>query len=222
MEVLKSIDVLTEDSGITDDDFLVWFDENEKTHKKIKKSDFGGSKWSAGTGDDIFRSSGNVGIGVNPTSGNKLHLRLSPTGNNFDFRVRENTFSGGSGIEVAFGDFTAAQTIRMAHNPSSPFLMSSGGFFVYLSNSFGSGFQFSNSALRWVGTDRSITSETDRFVFQRGIGVSRASAGSGEAITILTAIANQTDLFLRDIPTSDPLVANKVWSNGGVLTLSAG
>jgi hypothetical protein len=181
-----------------------------------------GSKWTAGTGDDIFRSLGNVGIGVNPTSGNKLHLRLSPTGNNFDFRVRENTFSGGSGIEVAFGDFTAAQTIRMAHNPANPFLMSTGNFSIYLSSSFGSGFSFTNTGLRWVGTDRSITSETDKFVFQRGIGVSRASAGSGEAITILTSIANETTMTIRDLPTSDPLIVGRIWNNGGVLTVSAG
>jgi hypothetical protein len=40
MEVLKSIDVLTEDSAITNDDFLVWFDESEKSHKKVKRLNF--------------------------------------------------------------------------------------------------------------------------------------------------------------------------------------
>jgi hypothetical protein len=69
MEVLKSIDVLTEDSGITDDDFLVWFDESLKTHKKIKKSDFGGSKWTE-VANGIYRG-GRVVIGASTVSTNQ-------------------------------------------------------------------------------------------------------------------------------------------------------
>ena len=72
MEVLKSIDVLTEDSAITNDDFLVWFDESEKTHKKIKKSDFGGSKWtenSFGIRYNPSQTFKNVAIGItNPST----------------------------------------------------------------------------------------------------------------------------------------------------------
>jgi hypothetical protein len=125
MEVLKSIDVLTEDSAITDDDFLVWFDENLKTHKKIKKSDFGGSKWTE-VANGIYRN-GRVAIGTTTvtttdafvvrqlTSGTNIvnflnaagSARLTLTdfvlsvaggGSNFDWRDTPRTSGVGIGI----------------------------------------------------------------------------------------------------------------------------
>jgi len=71
-EVLKNIDVLTESSLITDNDYVVWFDDTTKTHLKIKLLDFKTFIGSGGGGDTV---EGNEDRGIEvtePTPGTKL------------------------------------------------------------------------------------------------------------------------------------------------------
>jgi hypothetical protein len=117
MEVLKSIDVLTEDSNVTDDDFLVWFDESEKTHKKVKRLNFkvllgqldqggattgqailwNGTTWEAGTVSGSKWTENSFGIRYNPsqTFKNVAIGIIDPSeGYGNYLRIRTDTTSG--------------------------------------------------------------------------------------------------------------------------------
>lgn len=45
---------------------------------------------------------------------------------------------------------------------------------------------------------------------------------NGTTVTVTNDVVMSGDLTLSGIPTSDPVVAGAVWSNSGVLTVSAG
>ena len=228
MEVLKSIDVLTEDSAITNDDFLVWFDESEKTHKKVKKLNFGASKWTAGTGDDIYRLLGNVGVGVNPTS--KFHIRLPSSFPLYEFKFQTPTISGllANSPEFAIGRVDNDNYLKFAPfaaGGSYPIIQSWGGALQIAFNKGTTGLLFESNKITYASASFIEHNTSNSYLtFQNSVGryrFNRTNAG-GNPFEINCSIANETEMFMRDLPTSDPLVANKVWSNGGVLTLSAG
>jgi len=126
MEVLKSIDVLTEDSGITDDDFLVWFDESEKKHKKIKKSNFkvllsqldqggattgqviawNGTTWAAGTVEGSKWTAVTNGIYRN----GRVAIGTNTVGTAFNFDVVGNSRFSGSDVNVQWNNRTITNT----------------------------------------------------------------------------------------------------------------
>jgi hypothetical protein len=227
MEVLKSIDVLTEDSNVTDDDFLVWFDESEKTHKKVKKLNFGSSKWTSGTGDDIYRLLGNVGVGVNPAS--KFHVRLNS--DQWDFIVRPATVQGSpisGSTEIALGKTGTSSWLRIANNTAAgafPVIQTNTGSFAFFFNdSSDNSLLLQATRVTLQGGFYGSNSSDQRLILNAGTGryrFERNNAG-GAPFEIDASVANNLDLSIRDLPTSDPLIANRVWNNGGVLTLSAG
>jgi len=53
-------------------------------------------------------------------------------------------------------------------------------------------------------------------------GTVTTNATYGASATIANLTASGTVISLANLPTSDPNVAGRVWSNSGVLTLSAG
>lgn len=53
-------------------------------------------------------------------------------------------------------------------------------------------------------------------------GTVTVTASYGASATMANLTATGTVISLANIPTSDPNVAGRVWSNSGVLTLSAG
>lgn len=53
-------------------------------------------------------------------------------------------------------------------------------------------------------------------------GTVTTNATYGASATIANLTATGTVISLANLPTSDPNVAGRVWSNSGVLTLSAG
>jgi hypothetical protein len=186
-----------------------------------------GSRWTPGTGDDIFRSLGNVGIGVNPTA--KFHVRLNS--DQWDFIVRPATVQGSpisGSTEIALGKTGTSSWLRIANNTAA------GAFPVIQTNSGSFAFFFSDSS------DNSLLLQATRVTLQGGFYGSNATdqrlilnAGTGRyrfernnaggvPFEIDASVANNLDLSIRDLPTSDPLIANRVWNNGGVLTLSAG
>lgn len=53
-------------------------------------------------------------------------------------------------------------------------------------------------------------------------GAVTVNATYGASATVANLTATGTVISLASVPTSDPNVAGRVWSNAGVLTLSAG
>jgi hypothetical protein len=205
MEVLKSIDVLTEDSAITDDDFLVWFDESEKTHKKVKKSDFGGSKWTDKTGDNIARIVGNVAFGdFNPAE--RIHL-----GGTDKIKINNFTIQGNDGSFAT--RFQGALNRRIVFNGEDGI-----GNLILFSDVNGAQLQFSTAhtlARRSLALFEMVTYNTFR--------VTGTESGSLTIIEFSNGgSAQESQVKIPNIPSTDPLIAGVLWSDSGTIKISAG
>jgi hypothetical protein len=205
MEVLKSIDVLTEDSAITNDDFLVWFDESLKTHKKIKKSDFGGSKWTDKTGDNIARTVGNVAFGdFNPAE--RIHL-----GGTDKIKINNFTIQGSDGSFATRMQGALNNRILFNDNVTN-------GSLLLFSDTNGAQLQFTSAhtlARRSLALFEMVTYNTFR--------VTGTESGSLTIIEFSNGgSGQQSQVKIPNIPITDPLIAGVLWSDGGTIKISAG
>jgi hypothetical protein len=192
MEVLKSIDVLTEDSGITDDDFLVWFDENLKTHKKIKKSDFGGSKWTDGTTPTRIYRDGNIIVGSSSAISDLAGL-------------------GVIGRATGFND--SLFIVRNQANTVDLLRVNGQGALIANTNTvkFGAGLPtgIPTNTFRYVTTIGLGVSQT---VFEI----------INDSSQVLLQVNSNGRIRASHLPTSDPLVAGMIWRDGNDLKISTG
>jgi hypothetical protein len=218
MEVLKSIDVLTEDSGITDDDFLVWFDESLKTHKKIKKSDFGGSKWTDGT----FNAGGfgtlngiirNSYVTIGQSSLSDLLARSAKLLVKSDY-----SFNSDSAAPAHFQVLTASNQNVIRAYANNVEILDKYRFTPTGFSALTGGLVFSaasGSDIQFSGRNFGILADSNQVINFSFGNVAKMSMQFVSSTTTLV-------LSIQDLPTSDPLVSGEVWRSGNDLKISTG
>jgi hypothetical protein len=208
VEVLKNINLLTEETTIdTATDTIAFWDASAGRHRKVKFEDLpiDGSKWSDVTGGYIRRNS-RVGIGVDPTD--MLHV-----GGNA-FNVGGNALRLGNlrivdVDSIAFGtQISGLHNDRLIISGTTTIGFEAGNFYLGSPTDFN--FNRESLTQHTIGTYRNLRIIVREFGTIEAISFGQNSAGTLAYIKT------------SNLPTSDPLIAGVWWSNGGVITISAG